>query len=192
VIKSAISFGWRQVTPIMRFAASTGVRLARMVAPELFPQPADQAPPSERPKHEPAEPPPARPTRGLAAGERKRSPSGPPEDDRARSRGPTEDDRARPPRGPVARERKRVALRDTPPPRPRDPHHALNTPVTDPDPTEWPDPYDHREDPRNPDPSDPLPLGDVPHTPTGSISTSEPHPDQDLEGRPQKGPTRQR
>jgi hypothetical protein len=32
----------------------------------------------------------------------------------------------------------------------RDVHHALNEPASDPDPTEWPDPYDKRPDPRNP------------------------------------------
>jgi hypothetical protein len=37
----------------------------------------------------------------------------------------------------------------------REPHHTLNNPVEDPDPTEWPDPYDKREDPhpRDPHPS---------------------------------------
>jgi hypothetical protein len=34
----------------------------------------------------------------------------------------------------------------------RDVHDALNRPATDPDPTEWPDPYDKRPDPRDPDP----------------------------------------
>jgi hypothetical protein len=34
----------------------------------------------------------------------------------------------------------------------REPHHALNNPATDPDPTEWPDPYDKREDPEQRDP----------------------------------------
>jgi hypothetical protein len=33
----------------------------------------------------------------------------------------------------------------------RDVHHALNEAATDPDPTEWPDPYDKRPDPRDPD-----------------------------------------
>ena len=33
---------------------------------------------------------------------------------------------------------------------PPDPHHVLNNPATDPDPTEWPDPYDKRPDPRDP------------------------------------------
>ena len=35
-------------------------------------------------------------------------------------------------------------------PRERDVHHALNEPASDPDPTEWPDPYDKRPDPRRP------------------------------------------
>ncbi len=50
----------------------------------------------------------------------------------------------------------------------RDPHHALNNPIDDPDPTEWPDPYEQREDPRD---------GPGPAAP----STSEPHPLQDPE-----------
>ena len=33
----------------------------------------------------------------------------------------------------------------------RDVHDALNNPATDPDPTEWPDPYDKRPDPLSPD-----------------------------------------
>ena len=36
------------------------------------------------------------------------------------------------------------------PPPGRDVHDALNEPATDPDPTEWPDPYDKRPDPRDP------------------------------------------
>jgi hypothetical protein len=74
-----------------------------------------------------------------------------------------------------------VPGRDAPPAQPADPHHVLNTPVGEPDPTEWPDPYDQRPDPRDPEPDQPLPIGDVPHTPTGARSTSEPHPDQDPE-----------
>jgi hypothetical protein len=35
---------------------------------------------------------------------------------------------------------------------PRDPHHELNNPVTDePDLTEYPDPYETRPDPKDPD-----------------------------------------
>ncbi len=67
------------------------------------------------------------------------------------------------------------------------PHHALNTPVGEPDPTEWPDPYDQREDPRDPGAS---PFGEQPHTQTGATSTSEPHPAQDPEAEPWEGPKR--
>jgi len=63
----------------------------------------------------------------------------------------------------------------------REPHHALNNPASDPDPTEWPDPYEKREDPRDPDDPDGLPFGDGPHPQTGATSTSEPHPKQDPE-----------
>jgi hypothetical protein len=58
-------------------------------------------------------------------------------------------------------------------------HHALNNPVGEPDPTEYPDPYESREDPR-----------DAPHPQTGSQSTSEPHPSQDLEAEPSEAPER--
>ncbi len=62
-----------------------------------------------------------------------------------------------------------------------EPHHALNNPVTDPDPTEWPDPYEKREDPRDPASADVEHVGEEPHVPTGSESTSEPPPSQDPE-----------
>jgi hypothetical protein len=74
--------------------------------------------------------------------------------------------------------------------RDRDPHHALNTPVGEPDPTEWPDPYDRREDPRDPADPDHAPFGAEPHPATGSRSTSEPHPAQDPEAEPWEGPKR--
>jgi hypothetical protein len=61
------------------------------------------------------------------------------------------------------------------------PHHVLNNPVGEPDPTEWPDPYDTREDPRAPEDPDGLPFGEEPHPQNGSLSTSEPHPKQDPE-----------
>jgi hypothetical protein len=68
----------------------------------------------------------------------------------------------------------------------KDPHHALNNPVVDdPDMTEYPDPYDNREDPRDPDDA---PFGEASHPQTGAESTSEPPPAQDPEvengGRP--------
>jgi hypothetical protein len=62
-----------------------------------------------------------------------------------------------------------------------EPHHALNNPTEDPDPTEWPDPYDRRPDPRGPGEQAPQ---------TGSESTSEPHPSQDPEAEPWEGPKR--
>jgi hypothetical protein len=61
----------------------------------------------------------------------------------------------------------------------RDPHHALNNPVGEPDETEWPDPYERREDPRDED-----------HPQTGSTSTSEPHPSDDPEAEPWEPPER--
>jgi hypothetical protein len=61
----------------------------------------------------------------------------------------------------------------------RDPHHPLNNPVGEPDETEWPDPYEKREDPRDED-----------HPQTGSTSTSQPHPSQDPEAEPAEPPKR--
>jgi hypothetical protein len=55
-----------------------------------------------------------------------------------------------------------------------DPHGVLNNPASDADPTEWPDPYDRREDPRFPPEADEV---EDAHTATGSLSTSEPHPE---------------
>ena len=70
------------------------------------------------------------------------------------------------------------------------PHHALNNPVGEPDPTEWPDPYDQREDPRDPPDPDGEPFGEEPHAPTGSRSTSAPHPSQDPEADYWEAPKR--
>ncbi len=77
-------------------------------------------------------------------------------------------------------------MRDEPKRTDREPHHALNNPVGEPDPTEWPDPYETREDPRDPPHPDGAPFGDQPHPPTGSRSSSSPHPSQDLEVPPPK------
>jgi hypothetical protein len=68
------------------------------------------------------------------------------------------------------------------------PHHALNNPADQPDPSEWPDPYERRPDPRDPDaPS----FGEAPHPQTGSESTSDPHPQEDPEAEPwAEGPKR--
>ena len=68
----------------------------------------------------------------------------------------------------------------------RDVHHALNEPAVDPDPTEWPDPYDKRPDPRDPDAEAiEMDFGDV-HTPTGATSTSEPQDETDPQVDPRK------
>jgi hypothetical protein len=73
--------------------------------------------------------------------------------------------------------------------RARDPHSPLNNPVSEPDMTEWPDPYDHREDPR--DPGEEMVFGgEGGHTQTGATSTSEPHPSQDPEADAWEGPKR--
>jgi hypothetical protein len=73
---------------------------------------------------------------------------------------------------------------------PRDPHHALNNPVGEPDPTEYPDPYEQRPDPRDPADPDGAPFGEEPHPATGATSTSEPHPSQDPEAIGWEGPKR--
>jgi hypothetical protein len=70
-----------------------------------------------------------------------------------------------------------------------EPHHALNNPAERPDPTEWPDPYDRREDPRAPGGVEEI--GREPHSPAGARSTSEPNPKQDPEAEPwAEGPKR--
>jgi hypothetical protein len=73
----------------------------------------------------------------------------------------------------------------------RSPHSALSNPARDPDPTEWPDPYEKRDDPKDPPDPDQAPFGEEPHPPTGSTSTSEPHPSKDPEaGDRWEGPKR--
>jgi hypothetical protein len=58
-----------------------------------------------------------------------------------------------------------------------DPHSTLNNPIDDPDDTEWPDPYESRDDPRE----EPGP---------GGPSTSAPHPAEDPEAEPSEPPER--
>jgi hypothetical protein len=72
------------------------------------------------------------------------------------------------------------------------PYAALNTPVTEPDPAEWPDPYDRREDPRAPDPGMVFPGDGRGHTPVGATSTSEPHPAADIEAGATNAPDKDR
>jgi hypothetical protein len=60
-----------------------------------------------------------------------------------------------------------------------EPHHVLNNPATDPDPTEYPDPYEERPDPKGPE------GGRAEH---GAPSTSEPPPPRDYDQiKPEKG-----
>jgi hypothetical protein len=73
-----------------------------------------------------------------------------------------------------------------------DPHSPLNTPIGEPDPTGWPDPYDKREDPRDLPAGEGIVFGDEIHPSTGATSTSEPHPGQDPEAEPWEGPKRDR
>jgi hypothetical protein len=56
-------------------------------------------------------------------------------------------------------------------------HGELSNPAVDPDPTEWPDPYDKREDPRDEPDGDGSFRGEP-----GAVSTSEPYPAEDPEG----------
>jgi hypothetical protein len=65
-----------------------------------------------------------------------------------------------------------------------EPHHALSNPASDPDETEFPDPYDRREDPRGPGEDD---EGGERHTDAGAVSTSEPHPEDFDDVKPVKG-----
>ncbi len=67
-----------------------------------------------------------------------------------------------------------------------EPHHDLSNPVGEPDPTEWPDPYEKRSDPRGPSGFD----GDDPPAPAPAPpSTSEPPPERnpDIEIRDHRG-----
>ncbi len=66
------------------------------------------------------------------------------------------------------------------------PYSSLSNPVGEPDPTEYPDPYETREDPRDPEDPDGKPFGEEPHPATGSRSTSEPHPAQDPDAEAQR------
>src|SRR5437660_12643041 len=70
-----------------------------------------------------------------------------------------------------------------------EPHHALNNPADRPDATEWPDPYEPREDPLAPGGIEEI--GSEPHPQPGATSTSEPNPKQDPEAEPgAEGPKR--
>jgi hypothetical protein len=64
----------------------------------------------------------------------------------------------------------------------REPHHALNNPVGEPDPTEYPDPYERRPDPRDAAvDGGGEQLKEEPRSAPGATSTSEPPIEQDPE-----------
>jgi hypothetical protein len=95
-----------------------------------------------------------------------------------------------------SRRAEREAQRETEPPRPLnpdatdpradEPHHTLANPATEPDETEFPDPYEQRPDPRGPE-SDMRDEGDEGPTPKPP-STSEPHPPRNYDDvKPIKG-----
>jgi len=67
--------------------------------------------------------------------------------------------------------------------RPDPPHRDLANPVGDPDPTEYPDPYEQREDPRGPADTAAVPTADPPPDPAAGAepSTSEPRPPRNRE-----------
>ena len=69
----------------------------------------------------------------------------------------------------------------------RSPYQELSNPAEDPDPTEWPDPYDKRPDPRD-EPDDDDGFRGEP----GAVSTSEPYPDKDPEGSYKHPPDKDR
>ncbi|HEX8714836.1 MAG TPA: hypothetical protein VF706_04630 [Solirubrobacteraceae bacterium] len=68
----------------------------------------------------------------------------------------------------------------------RDPHHALNNPASDPDPTEWPDPYDRRPDPLDSERDDGAPDHELGHAEPGATSTSQPPPRHDPDAEEQR------
>src|SRR3954447_6817539 len=70
------------------------------------------------------------------------------------------------------------------------PYSALNTPVGEPDPTEWPDPYDRREDPRAPADEMVFPGDGRSHTPVGATSDSAPNSADDIEALNTDAPDR--
>jgi hypothetical protein len=70
-----------------------------------------------------------------------------------------------------------------------EPHSVLNLPASEPDPTEWPDPFDHRADPREAALAED---GELRPAGQDAQSTSSPHPKQDPEAIPVEGPKREK
>jgi hypothetical protein len=70
------------------------------------------------------------------------------------------------------------------------PYSGLNTSVGEPDPTEWPDPYDRREDPRAPADEMVFPGDGRSHTPVGATTTSDPPAADDVQALNTDAPER--
>jgi hypothetical protein len=70
-----------------------------------------------------------------------------------------------------------------------EPHHSLNKPAEEPDPTEFPDPYERRPDPRGPEADGDDEDRDESRAATPRPpSTSEPHPPRNYDDvKPEKG-----
>ena len=66
-------------------------------------------------------------------------------------------------------------------PKEEEPHHALANPASVPDPTEFPDPYERRPDPRGPEPEE---------APGSATDASEPAAEGEQEKDPVKGTPR--
>ena len=56
-----------------------------------------------------------------------------------------------------------------------EPHGELSNPARDPDPTEYPDPFDKRPDPRDPDADEPAPRPQSTSDPPGPASHDRQH-----------------
>lgn len=141
---------------------------------------------SGRPSAEPAPPPPPAPVPAPPPPPKAAPPAPPKAKPRAKAvakpKAPPKAKAATKPKAAKAKPAKAKPKQKKPKkPKKPGPHHALNIPVGEPDPTEWPDPYDKREDPRDPPDPDGLPFGEDPHPATGGHSTSEPHPSEDPE-----------
>jgi hypothetical protein len=86
-------------------------------------------------------------------------------------------------------EERRVAAENVDP----EPHHKLSNPADEPDETEYPDPYERREDPRDPasvdtpaEPADPEAVAGADEAPRDP-STSDPHPPRNYDAAREGG-----
>jgi hypothetical protein len=164
-------------TPAAPPGAAKPIPEPKAAAPKpraVAPKPKPAKPKDARPKPKPAKPDPPKPKAGASKSKaaKQKSKSGKPKAAKPKPAPPKTTGTDAPPKpefepGNISGD--------------KDPHHALNNPVVDPDETEYPDPFDKRDDPRDPADPDGMSFGEEPHSPTGAVSTSEPHPGQDPE-----------